>query len=261
MDNGGEVEADLVVCSIIETLLAEEVRLTMRNQQLSVILIAAATASAAAFQSAGGACYQRSPCITLRAEEWNGEVVNDQDGRIRGCTVTPVSDTEFTVQIDGNEADLGNFGVAVYKKITSDARRQSFQGFRPGTIPPHLLPTYRAFAMDEVAREATLEAMQQNNIRPFESARSDITFEQVSIPPKPQKKKKKSKKKKSKVEVVVEEQQEEPAWQTFDDMQGALKGGWEPGQSFSFVATKCKGQQLKDPNMDASESLAALKNN
>mmetsp|Transcript_9338 Transcript_9338/g.15879 ORF Transcript_9338/g.15879 Transcript_9338/m.15879 type:complete len:94 (-) Transcript_9338:44-325(-) len=74
-------------------------------------------------------------------------------------------------------------------------------------------------------------------------------------------KKKKSKKKKSKVEVVVEEQQEEPAWQTFDDMQGALKGGWEPGQSFSFVATKCKGQQLKDPNMDASESLAALKNN
>ena len=234
----------------------------MRNQQLSVILIAAATASAAAFQSTGGACYQRSPCsTTLRAEEWNGEVVNDQDGRIRGSTVTPVSDTEFTVQIDGNEADLGNFGVAVYKKITSDARRQSFHGFRPGTIPPHLLPTYRAFAMDEVAREATLEAMQQNNIRPFEAARSDITFEQVSIPPKPQKKKKKSKKKKSKVEVVVEEQQEEPAWQTFDDMQGALKGGWEPGQSFSFVATKCKGQQLKDPNMDASESLAALKNN
>ena len=228
----------------------------MKNQQLSVILLAAVTVTAAAFQSVGGTSYQRSPC--LRAEEWNGEVVSNQGGRFKGCTVTPVSDTEFTIQIDGEQADLGNFGVAVYKKITSDAKRQNFQGFRPGTLPPHLLPTYRAFAMDEVAREATLEAMQQNNIRPFESARSDIAFEQVSIPPKPKKKKKKSKKKKSKVEVVVEEQ-EEPVWQTFEDMKGALKGGWEPGQSFSFVATKCKGQQLKDPNMDASESLAALK--
>ena len=228
--------------------------------KIQVLLIAAATATAAAFQSVGGSYFQRTQSCTtsLRAEEWTGEVVKNEDGRIRGCTVTPVSDTEFTIQIDGNEADLGNFGVAVYKKITSDAKRQNFQGFRPGTIPPHLLPTYRAFAMDEVAREATLEAMQQNNIRPFESARSDFVFERVSIPPKPQKKKK-SKKKKSKVEVVVEEQ-EEPVWQTFDDMKGALKAGWEPGQSFSFVATKCKGQQLKDPNMDASESLAALKN-
>lgn len=230
----------------------------MKNK---VLLLAAATATAAAFQSTGGGTYfQRSKCTTtsLRAEEWTGEVVNNEDGRIRGCTVTPVSDTEFTIQIDGNEADLGNFGVAVYKKITSDAKRQNFQGFRPGTIPPHLLPTYRGFAMDEVAREATLEAMQQNNIRPFESARSDFVFERVSIPPKPQKKKKKSKKK-STVEVVVEEQ-EEPVWQTYDDMKSALKAGWEPGQSFSFVATKCRGQKLKDPNMDASESVAALKN-
>jgi hypothetical protein len=237
-------------------LALQKIRLKMRNQQLSLILIAAATTAAAAFQSGG--TYRRSPCTSLRAEEWNGEVVNNVDGRIRGCTITPVSETEFTIQVDGNEADLGNFGVAVYKKITSDAKRQNFVGFRPGTIPPHLLPTYRAFAMDEVAREATLEAMQQNNIRPFESARSDFEFVSVSIPPKPQKKKKG--KKKSKVEVVVEEQ-EEPAWQTFDNMKDALKGGWEPGQSFSFVATKCKGQKLKDVNMDASESLASLKNN
>ncbi len=253
------MEADHVACQfIVQLTLDIEARSDrMKNQQLSIILLAAATATTAAFQSVGGTYNQRSPSC-LRAEAWNGEVVSNEGGRIRGCTVTPVSDTEFQIQIDGEEADLGSFSMAVYKKITSDAKRQNFQGFRPGTLPPHLIPTYRAFAMDEVAREATLEAMQQNNIRPFESARSDFVFEQISIPPKPKKKKKSKKKKSKQVEVVVEEQ-EEPAWQTFDDMKGALKGGWEPGQSFSFVATKCKGQQLKDPNMDASESLAALK--
>lgn len=223
-----------------------------------MIIVVAAAMSATAFQY-GRTVQPVRKTTLLRAEEWTGEVVNSEDGRIRGCTVTPVSDTEFTIQIDGNEADLGNFGVAVYKKITSDAKRQNFQGFRPGTIPPHLLPTYRAFAMDEVAREATLEAMQQNNIRPFEAARSDFVFEQVSIPPKPVKKKKGKKKKNTDQEIVVEEQAE-PVWQTFDTMQEALKAGWEPGQSFSFVATKCKGQQLKDVNMDASESLASLQN-
>lgn len=234
----------------------------MKNQRLLIsslmIIVVAAAMSATAFQY-GRTVHPVRKTSSLRAEEWSGEVVNSEDGRIRGCTVTPVSDTEFTIQIDGNEADLGNFGVAVYKKITSDAKRQNFQGFRPGTIPPHLLPTYRAFAMDEVAREATLEAMQQNNIRPFEAARSDFVFEQVSIPPKPVKKKKGKKKKNTDQEIVVEEQAE-PVWQTFDTMQEALKAGWEPGQSFSFVATKCKGQQLKDVNMDASESLASLQN-
>ena len=235
----------------------------MKNQQLLIslmIIVVAAATSATAFQY-GRTVQPVRQTTLLRAEEWTGEVVNSEDGRIRGCTVTPVSETEFTIQIDGNEADLGNFGVAVYKKITSDAKRQNFQGFRPGTIPPHLLPTYRAFAMDEVAREATIEAMQQNNIRPFEAARSDLIFEQVSIPPRPVKKKKgKKKKKKNTDQEIVVEEQAEPVWQTFDTMQEALKAGWEPGQSFSFVATKCKGQQLKDVNMDASESLASLQN-
>ena len=224
-----------------------------------MIIVVAAATYATAFQYGRTVQPVRQHTTLLRAEEWTGEVVNSEDGRIRGCTVTPVSETEFTIQIDGNEADLGNFGVAVYKKITSDAKRQNFQGFRPGTIPPHLLPTYRAFAMDEVAREATLEAMQQNNIRPFEAARRDFVFEQVSIPPKPVKKKKGKKKKNTDQDIVVEEQAE-PVWQTFDTMQEALKAGWEPGQSFSFVATKCKGQQLKDVNVDASESLASLQN-
>ena len=202
------------------------------------------------------------------APSWNGDVVsNDPKGRIQGCQLTRVgeSPTDWEVTIDGEEADLGKFSEAVYKKITSDARTQRFQGFRPGTIPPHLTPTYIAFAMDEVAREATLEALEQNGVRPFENARSDFIFDTISIPP-PQKKKKKGKKKKKKSKnadaaatssdgaessQVVEE--ETPAWLTFDSMKAAIDAGWRPGQSFSFVARQVKGQQLKD-NGDVSRA-------
>ena len=206
------------------------------------------------------------------AASWNGDVVsNDPKGRIQGCQLTRVgeSPTDWEVTIDGEEADLGKFSEAVYKKITSDARQQRFQGFRPGTIPPHLTPTYIAFAMDEVAREATLEALEQNGVRPFENARSDFTFDTISIPP-PQKKKKKGGKKKKKKKSknadaataatssdgaespqVVEE--ETPAWLTFDSMKAAIDAGWRPGQSFSFVARQVKGQQLKD-NGDVSRA-------
>ncbi len=161
----------------------------------------------------------------LRAEgKWTGEVV--ADGRIRGCEVAAVSETEFTIQIDGTEADLGNFGAAVYKKITDDAKTQRFQGFRPGTIPPHLIPAYKTFAMDEVARETILEAMQQNDIRPFESARVDMVIEQVSIPSKPKKGQKKEKKKKTDAESQQED--DTPAvWMTFNTIKEALKAGWE----------------------------------
>ncbi|KAL7514139.1 hypothetical protein ACHAXN_012717 [Cyclotella atomus] len=198
----------------------------------------------------------RSISSRLHSEEWKGDVVsNTDDGRIMGCSITSVSETEFTISIDGIEADLGKFGLAIYKKITSDARQQRFQGFKPGTIPPHLLPTYKAYTMDEVAREATLEAMQQNDIRPFESCRGDIVIGEVSIPPR------KSKKKKKRAAVVASEGEEEkePEWLVFDSMKDALKAGWEPGESFSFVATNCKGQKLKDVNMDVSPSLASLK--
>ena len=125
------------------------------------------------------------------SDDWQGAVV--PGGTIRGCSVTPVGDsiTEWIIQIDGIEADLGRFSEAIYKHVTDDARRQTFQGFRRGTIPPHLLQTYRAYAMDECARETVLEAMQQNNIRPFTTAREDIKIEQVSIPP-PQPRKTKS---------------------------------------------------------------------
>ena len=38
----------------------------------------------------------------LFAEEWKGDVVsNTDDGRIKGCVITSVGETEFTVQIDG----------------------------------------------------------------------------------------------------------------------------------------------------------------
>ena len=191
------------------------------------------------------------------SDEWQGAVV--PGGTIRGCSVTPVGDsiTDWVIQIDGVEADLGRFSEAIYKHIMSDAKRQSFQGFRPGTIPPHLLKTYRAYAMDECARETVLEAMQQNNIRPFTTAREEIKIEQVSIPPskpKKTKKKKKNNKKKNKgfgggddepADVQPASMDStEPQWQFFESMDKAIKGGWEPGQSFSFVATNVKGQNV-----------------
>ena len=165
--------------------------------------------------------------IILKAIDWNGEVVAEaEDGRIKGCEITPISETEFTIKIDGNEADLGKFGAAVYKKITADAKKQRFQGFRPGTIPPHLLPAYKSFAMDEVAREATLEAMQQNNIRPFDSARQEMMIEQISIPSKPTKGKKKKDTKKTDSQEVDELI---IAWETYSTMKDALTAGWEVG--------------------------------
>ena len=126
------------------------------------------------------------------------------------------------------EADLGKFSEAIYRKIIADAKKQRFQGFRPGMIPPHLEPTYRAFAMDECAREATLEAMQQNNIRPFDDARSMFSIADVSIPPPIKKSKSKNKRK----AVVASEEklhavEEPPTWLTFDNMKGAIDAGWK----------------------------------
>ena len=191
--------------------------------------------------------------LPLAAEDgtWNGEVA--PTGRIQGCQLARVGEslTDWEVTIDGNEADLAKFSEAVYKKITSDAKQQRFQGFRPGTIPPHLTPTYVAFAMDEVAREATLEALEQNGVRPFENTRSEFTFDNISIPPPQKKKKKKGKKKKKSATVLAAPQVEEetPTWLTFDSMKAAIDAGWRPGQSFSFVAKGVKGQQLKDQDV------------
>ena len=187
-----------------------------------------------------------------------------------------------------DEADLAQFSAAIYKKISMDAKKQRFQGFRPGTLPPHLLPTYRAFAMDECAREAVMEAMEQNQIRPFETCRQDILIQNVSIPPpKPANKKKKKKKKKEKggkknkkgkngegdpaavdatavdtdgVEPEVEEEEEEkekepPQWRTFETMKEAIDAGWQPGQSFSFMATKVSGQKQRDSEMVRPDNL------
>lgn len=133
---------------------------------------------------------------------------------------------------------MGGFSQAVYKKIMSDAKQQRFQGFRPGTIPPHLEPTYRTFSMDEVARETVMEALEQNSIRPFSDARTELLIEDVSIPPpikkgKKNNKKKGGKKKKGMAAAVEEEPEseepvveEEPQWQTFENMKGAIDGGW-----------------------------------
>lgn len=159
------------------------------------------------------------------------------------------SHKQTTKYVYSVEADLGRFSEAIFKKITSDAKQQRFQGFRPGTIPPHLQPTYRAFAMDECARETVLEAMQQNNIRPFTDARSEFLIESVSIPPsiKKGKKKKKGGRKKKKEDVEIPEDPvpvEEPKWTTYETMKEAIDNGWQPGQSFSFVAKNVKGQKV-----------------
>jgi hypothetical protein len=80
--------------------------------------------------------------------------------------------------------------------------------------------------MDEVACEATLEAMQQNNIRPFYSARQEMVIEQVSIPSKPTKGKKKKDTKKTDSQEVDETI---IAWDTYGTMKDALTAGWEVG--------------------------------
>ena len=120
--------------------------------------------------------------------------------------------------VNSIEADLGKFSEAIYKKVMGDAKQQRFQGFRPGTIPPHIEPTYRAFCLDECARETVLEALEQNNIRPFSDCRTDLEIQEVSIPlvkSKNKKKKKGGKKKKgadeSAMEVVPSESAEEEA--------------------------------------------------
>lgn len=196
--------------------------------------------------------------VCLNAEEWTGEVV--AGGKLQGCSIQLVggSATEWIVTIDGEEADLGRFSQAIYKKFTADAKRQRFQGFRPGTIPPHLEPTYRAFAMDECARETVLEALQQNSIRPFENARSEMAIDSISFPPPPPKRSKKTKKNTSKdTEVPVDEEKPSQEWLTKKTMKEAVDAGWQPGQSFSFVANGVKGQKLKDQDTAAAIPLGA----
>ena len=178
------------------------------------------------------------------SDEWQGDVV--PNGMIQGCSVTQANDsvTDWIIRIDGVEADLGRFSDAIYKKVIFDAQQQRFQGFRPGTVPPHLLKTYRAFTMDECARETVLEAMEQNNIRPFTNAREEIIIDQVSVPPPPPAKKKRNKKKKNAEETKP---MLEP-WKAWGSMDEAINAGWAPGQSFSFVARNVKGQKVLSDN-------------
>mmetsp|Transcript_3695 Transcript_3695/g.10504 ORF Transcript_3695/g.10504 Transcript_3695/m.10504 type:complete len:260 (-) Transcript_3695:224-1003(-) len=231
-----------------------------RSIVLFFALVAAINAFAIAPTKSISHGHRSLPALAASAEDgsaWNGEVVSNPTGRIQGCQLARVGEslTDWEVAIDGIEADLAKFSEVVYKKITSDAKQQRFQGFRPGTIPPHLTPTYVAFAMDEVAREATLEALEQNGVRPFENTRSELTFDNISIPPPQKKKKKKGKKKKSALLAAPQVEEETPAWLTFDSMKAAIDAGWRPGKSFSFVAKGVKGQQLKDQDVSRASPV------
>ena len=160
------------------------------------------------------------------------------------------------------EADLGKFSEVVYKKLMVDAKKQRFQGFRPGSVPPQLLSTYRAYAMDEVCRETTLEAMQQNNIRPFDGSRAEMEFVSFSIPPIASQKPKKAVGKKKKGadvalgDAVDDAPVEPPSWKSFDTMKEAIDAGWQPGQSFSFVSRKVKGQKVAPSGVPVINPLA-----
>ncbi|GMH66109.1 hypothetical protein TrST_g10205 [Triparma strigata] len=168
-------------------------------------------------------------------------------GALRGCEISrPNADnnpTDYEISIDGVEADLGRFSEQVYKKVMMDAKQQQFQGFRPGTVPPHLQNTYKTFAMDETGRETIMEAMTQNKVQPFERTREEIKFTKVSFipPPSKKKKKKKSKKKTALPDDEVEDAPPVPSALSFESMDDAVKNGWAPGIPFSFTST-CKGQ-------------------
>ena len=172
--------------------------------------------------------------------EWSGDVTNSENGKILGCTITNIGDslTDWEVKIDGEEADLGKFSSVIYQKLLSDGKQQNYRGFRPGTIPPMILPTYVAYAMDECAKEATLEALAQNEIRPFQDARDNIEINSISIAPPKEKKKKKKKKKKgnetanddvsSSQTETIDEDSKKQIWSKFDTMQEAIdEGGWK----------------------------------
>eukprot|EP00547_Thalassionema_nitzschioides_P014244 CAMPEP_0194231794 /NCGR_PEP_ID=MMETSP0158-20130606/398_1 /TAXON_ID=33649 /ORGANISM="Thalassionema nitzschioides, Strain L26-B" /LENGTH=234 /DNA_ID=CAMNT_0038964463 /DNA_START=76 /DNA_END=777 /DNA_ORIENTATION=+ len=191
------------------------------------------------------------------ADQWQGEVVSNEGGTIQGCSIQQVeeSNTDWIITIDGVQADLGKFSEAIYRKLTMDAKKERFQGYRPGTIPPHLLTTYKAYTMDECARETVLEAMQQNEIRPFTDARNDFIIEDIRVPPPPVKKGKKKKggKKKKNADGISPEEpvvEEVPEWMTYENMKGAIESGWQPGQSFSFVAKNAKGQKVLGKESD-----------
>jgi len=183
-----------------------------------------------------------------------GPPTNQMTSRIKGCEILRVgrSDTEFDITVDGDEADLGSFSKVVYKKVIMDAKQQRYTGFRPGSIPPFLEVTYRLFAMDEVAREATCEALEQNNMRPFDGCRENMTFETIIYRQSRPSKKKKKKKRKKKIEgqpilddAKVEDNEIQEPMLKFESMKEAVNAGWQPGQSFSFIARNIKAQEMK----------------
>lgn len=224
------------------------------------IILSLASQSFAFSVSSNRSRHVSPSCRAAEQNEWNGEIVTNVDGRIRGCSLTRVegSLTEWVISIDGIEADLSRFSEAIFKKITSDAKKQRFQGFRPGTIPPHLMPTYISFTMDECARETTLEAMQQNNIRPFDDARANFEFSQITIEA-PKNKSKKKKKKSSTDGNLSFDDPDDTRWLVFDTMKEAIAGGWKPGESFSFVASNVKGQQLSNQDTTSANPIGGGK--
>eukprot|EP00956_Cyclotella_meneghiniana_P029843 scaffold73555_cov37-Cyclotella_meneghiniana.AAC.3 len=79
-------------------------RRTMKHLTLTTVIttwLLFAIQTSAFFQPHNNHHHQASSRLRV-AEEWKGEVAsNTADGRIMGCVITSVSETEFCIRIDG----------------------------------------------------------------------------------------------------------------------------------------------------------------
>lgn len=103
--------------------------LVVNSRRLHLVLAATTAWNSAAFAPVAPTSWSRDCSLALSDDAWAGEVVsNDPTGRIRGCQLQNVGDSpsDWEISIDGDQADLGKFSEAIYKKITQDAKQQRY---------------------------------------------------------------------------------------------------------------------------------------
>lgn len=185
---------------------------------------------------------------------------------IEGCFIKPSSDpSRYDINIDGKQADIGKFSRAIYKNIAKQAREsnQQIKGFRPGTIPPHLISRYRSYCMEQTARETIREGFDQRGYEVVDLAEGEEDFRWAGVSFVLAEKKKKSKKRKKNnaadgSDTSSDESNAPPPppppieCADFDD---AVSRGWEPGLDYSFSAEFVKVQR-KEGQPDGLSSTA-----
>ena len=82
-------------------------------------------------------------------------------------------ENEFSIEIDGPTSKNGKFGKVVYDKILKDQKqlaiRQPIQGFRPGVLPPFMLPRVLYASVSELCKEICKAALDEQGIKPSEN--------------------------------------------------------------------------------------------